>query len=312
MVGCRASSANRIAALAPMARHRTTARALLLIATAVALVGGDASAASVKVPQLIFPLVGATAYSDDFGDARGQGAHEGIDILGPKRAPVVAVERGKVKFHTTSARAGCMLYLYGRSGTTYLYIHLNNDLTKGNDNTGRCVAGVSYAAGLKDGEEVQAGEPIAFNGDSGDADGIASHLHFEVHPAGGAAANPYPHLKRAKKLLFAAKAGSPFTAALKGDVVAALDGSLTLDVDQVRWWPGGFVVTKVDRQVELSVPPTTVVFNPLGAIIAAAKLESVKPGQPARAWTAKAPVALGAQLGEPLLLATERVELLAS
>jgi hypothetical protein len=55
-----------------------------------------------------------------------------------------------------------------------------------------------------------------------------------------------------------------------------------------------------------------VVFNSLGAIIAAAKLESLKPGQPARAWTAKAPVALGAQLGEPMLLATERVELLLS
>ena len=27
-----------------------------------------------------------------------------------------------------------MLYLYGRSGTMYLYIHLNNDLTARNDN----------------------------------------------------------------------------------------------------------------------------------------------------------------------------------
>ena len=31
-----------------------------------------------------------------------------------------------------------MLYLYGRSGTTYLYIHLNNDLTAQNDNKGGC------------------------------------------------------------------------------------------------------------------------------------------------------------------------------
>ena len=34
-----------------------------------------------------------------------------------------------------------MLYLYGDSGTTYLYIHLNNDLTMKNDNRGSCVAG---------------------------------------------------------------------------------------------------------------------------------------------------------------------------
>jgi len=44
-----------------------------------------------------------------------------------------------------------MLYLYGDSGTTYLYIHLDNDLTAKNDNRGKCVAGVAYAKGLKDG-----------------------------------------------------------------------------------------------------------------------------------------------------------------
>ena len=48
----------------------------------------------------------------------------------PWRTPAIAVEAGKVKYWTTSARAGCMLYLYGESGTTYLYIHLNNDLTE--------------------------------------------------------------------------------------------------------------------------------------------------------------------------------------
>ena len=40
-----------------------------------------------------------------------------------------------------------MLYLYGDSGTTYLYIHLNNDVTAGNDNRGKCVAGGSYWPG---------------------------------------------------------------------------------------------------------------------------------------------------------------------
>src|SRR3712207_9326411 len=34
------------------------------------------------------------------------------------------------------------------------------------------------------------------------ADGIASHLHFEVRPA-NKPTNPYPHLQRAKRLLFA-------------------------------------------------------------------------------------------------------------
>ena len=109
----------------------------------------------------------------------------------PKKSPVVAVEDGKIKFWTTSARAGCMLYLYGASGTTYLYIHLNNDVTMANDNRGKCVAGGSYWPGLKDGAKVVAGQAIGFVGDSGDADGTP-HLHFEVHPHDGAADEPVP------------------------------------------------------------------------------------------------------------------------
>src|SRR3712207_422742 len=146
-----------------------------------------------------------------------------------------------------------MLYLEGASGTTYLYIHLNNDLTKANDNRGKCVPGVAYASGLVSGAQVAAGQPIAYVGDSGDANGITAHLHFEVRP-GGAATNPYPHLRRAKKLLFAVAAGKPFTAALRGTVVDAYDGILTLDVRQVQSWPGGVRVPNVDREVELMVP----------------------------------------------------------
>ena len=112
------------------------------------------------MPQLIFPVVGKAVYFDDFGAARGQGGHQGNDLMTTWRSPAVAAEAGKVKFHTTSARAGCMLYLYGASGTTYIYIHLNNDLTAKNDNKGKCVAGGSYWKGLKDGARVVAGQPI--------------------------------------------------------------------------------------------------------------------------------------------------------
>jgi hypothetical protein len=111
------------------------------LVVALALVCVSASAATSGVPALLFPVVGPVTYTNDFGQPRAGGPHQGNDLLGTKRAPVVAVEEGTVEFWTTSANAGCMLYLHGVSGTMYEYIHLNNDLTNGNDNKGKCVAG---------------------------------------------------------------------------------------------------------------------------------------------------------------------------
>src|SRR5436190_6321012 len=182
----------------------------------LALVAGANASQAKPVPRLVFPVIGAVTYSDDFGAPRAQGAHEGNDILADKKAPAVAVEAGKVKFWTTSAAAGCMLYLYGNSGTTYLYIHLNNDLTMKNDNRGSCVAGTSYAVGLKDGARVAAGQLIGYVGDSGDANGIHPHLHFEVHPNDGSAVDPYPYLRKARPLLFYAKKGTTVSVNLTG------------------------------------------------------------------------------------------------
>ena len=257
---------------------------------------------------MVFPVVGKATYTNDYGDARGSGSHAGNDIMAAKRSPAVAAEAGTVKFHTTSSRAGCMLYLNGRSGTEYLYIHLNNDLTKGNDNTGRCVAGVSYAPGLRNGAKVKAGQPIGFVGDSGDANGGASHLHFEVHPKGGRDVNPYPYLRQARRLLFAVTPGKPFVAALRGKVVSSGTGVLAMQVDQVRSWPGG-TVPSVGRKVRLGVAPEAVVVDPLGTLLASAQIESLRPGRAAVAWTAKAPATLAAALGQPLKLIADKVVL---
>jgi murein DD-endopeptidase MepM/ murein hydrolase activator NlpD len=295
-----------------MAQNRTAARGILAFLIVAAAFTAEPLAARTdaapRVPQLIFPVVGPVQYRDDFGEPRGQGSHEGNDIMAPRRAVAVAAEEGRVRFWTTSARAGCMLYLEGQSGTTYLYVHLNNDL-RGDDNRGKCVAGVAYAHGLENGAKVSAGQPIAFVGDSGDAEEASPHLHFEVHPWGGGAVSPYQHLRRARKLLLAATPGKPFTAALRGTVVNAFEGSLTLDVEQVTSWPGSLRVKGVGREVELSVPPETLVFDPVGGLIAAAELSALEAGQKAVAWTGKATATLDAALGLPLALATEKVEL---
>ena len=125
---------------------------------------------------------------------------------------MIAVEPGKIVFWTRSASAGCMLYLYGKSGTTYQYIHLNNDLGNRNDNRGSCVPGVSYAPGLKDGMTVTAGELIGYVGDSGDADGLHPHLHFELHPNDGGPVSPFKWLQAAQHL--AAPLSAPLASTL--------------------------------------------------------------------------------------------------
>ena len=189
-----------------MSRHRTTAVALLVLLAAWAFT----TTASAGVPRLIFPILGATSYTNDFGAPRPSGGHQGNDIMAAKRTPVVAVESGRAVKYTRSSNAGCMLYLYGKSGTTYMYIHLNNDRTLRNDNRGGCRNRVAYAPRLERRQWVKAGQLIGYVGDSGDANGIASHLHFEVHPNGGRAVSPYRHLRAAYKHLYPRPAADAF------------------------------------------------------------------------------------------------------
>jgi len=241
-----------------MRRHRTTARGILfpllagLLAGAFLVpAGGAESTGSSGVPRLVFPLVAKTDLWDNYGDPRGTHSHAGIDMENPWRAPVVAVEAGKVSY-ADSNLGGCMLYLYGHSGTMYLYIHLNNDLTARNDNRGGCVKDVAFA--VPNGARVSAGEQVAWNGDSGDANGNP-HLHFEVHPGGGADTNPFRHLTRAHRPLFSADLGSPFSLGLRGKLVAAGAGTIEVEIESVRHYPGGRWLEVDERTVELTAPP---------------------------------------------------------
>ena len=259
---------------------------------------------------MIFPVVGPVNYRDDFGEPRPQGTHEGNDILAAKRSPAVAAEDGKIKLWTTSARAGCMLYLYGASGTTYLYIHLNNDLTKGNDNRGTCVAGVAYWPGIRDGQKVKAGQPIGYVGDSGDADGTP-HLHFEVHPNDGAAADPFSYLQAAQHLFFVAPARSTVTLSLTGSVLSVDPGYLRVKVGTLRVLPGTSVQTSVGRPLVLTVPPDALVQRllPNGLTGGSASLTEAKKGQAATVLTQPVASSLDVELGKDGVLSAAQVVL---
>jgi len=298
-----------------MRRHRTIARAILLVAILGLTAGqaaarldpgapvkrartGDKGIGAAAGKRIIFPVLGKSAYTNDFGAPRPQGAHQGVDIMAPRKALALAAEPGRVKFHVTSARAGCMLYLYGDSGTTYFYIHLNNDLGTTNDNRGRCAAGIAFSPGLKSGQRVVAGEPVGFVGDSGDADGVHPHLHFELHPNDGGAASPFPALNRAWRLLFAAPRRGATSLWLKGAVLGRQAAAFKVQVSSLGVRTTGLKLNGISRAVSLGVSPSTVIQTAAGALAG---------NERATVWTEIAPVTLDAQLGKPGALTAERI-----
>ena len=299
-----------------MRRHRTTARGILLLAIIGATAGPAAaipdsgyvpkrvnvvSGATQQQPagkRIIFPVLGKFRYDNSYGDPRGQGAHQGIDIMAPRKALALAAEAGRVKFHVTSSRAGCMLYLNGVSGTTYLYIHLNNDLGMTNDNRGSCKPGISFAPGLKSGMRVAAGEPIGFVGDSGDANGIEPHLHFEMHPNDGASINPYTHLNRGYRLLFAAPPKSETALWLKGSVLAQQPEALKVNVNSLGVRTTGLKLNGISRPVQLAISPITIIETMAGRLAGNGR---------ATVWTEIFANTLDAQLGKANAITAERI-----
>jgi hypothetical protein len=302
-----------------MVSTRTIARALL-VAALFGLAAGSAAAFPIepgpppppspapkpkpkpKKKTIVFPVLGSVEFTNDYGAPRPQGPHQGIDILAPRHAYALAAEAGRVRFYTGSGRAGCMLYLDGKSGTTYYYIHLNNDLGPGNDNRGGCKIGVTFPNGLKSGQRVTAGQLIGFVGDSGDANGIHPHLHFEVHPAKKVAVDPFPYLKAARHLLFAAPAGTPFTLELDGTVLMPSADTVQIRVGDVHAWPMRQHQRKLRRSVLLSVPTSAVVQATNGTTSRPALLVNAQKGQSVKIWTVPARATLRAARGDDLAL----------
>jgi murein DD-endopeptidase MepM/ murein hydrolase activator NlpD len=306
-----------------MVSFRTTARALL-VAALFGIAAGSAAAFPVDPgpppppppsppapphpkpkKTIVFPVLGESEFSNDYGAPRPQGAHEGIDILAPRHAYALAAEAGRVRFYTGSSRAGCMLYLDGKSGTTYYYIHLNNDLGAGNDNRGGCKSGVTFPKGLKTGQRVKAGQLVGFVGDSGDANGIHPHLHFEVHPHGGRSTNPYKRLLNARRTLFYATPGSTFSLSIAATVVSTGPETLRIRVNSLRSYPNNLLLRRLNRPLVLTVPDYADIER--GAAGNVAQLASAKRGERVSVWTEAATATAAAVMGKANVISAEKI-----
>ncbi|HWO70892.1 MAG TPA: peptidoglycan DD-metalloendopeptidase family protein [Actinomycetota bacterium] len=121
----------------------------------------------------VCPVQGPNSFVDSFGAPRSGGrSHQGIDLIAPYGTPVVAVHAGNA-VRSSNLLGGLAVIVYHTNGDYSYYAHLS-----------------SYgAAGA-----VRAGTVIGYVGSTGNA-GSVNHLHFEYHPGGGGAINPYAMLR---------------------------------------------------------------------------------------------------------------------
>ena len=145
------------------------------------------SGQAIALGGFVFPVGAPFNFASTFGAPRMVGTkyqhtHQGNDIFATVGTPLYATSRGVIARKAVAILGGNKLWLVGADGTQYYYAHLS-----------------SYGEGIEDGSIVEAGQVIGYVGDTGNAKGTPPHLHFEIHPAGGPAIDPFPILDAVRR-----------------------------------------------------------------------------------------------------------------
>jgi len=199
-------------------------------------VGGEVPGGPVRVaPEVsarlssggyVFPIYGTASFGDSFGAPRADvsgGWHHGEDIFAAAGTPLLAVADGTLHTIGFNRIGGYRLWLRDTSGNEFYYAHLS-----------------AYSPLAVEGRVVKGGDVIGFVGATGDADGGAPHLHFEIHPSSmlglgydGVVA-PYPILlawRHADDISFSA--GRIYVPTGPGSATLPPPGAVLLEADDI-------------------------------------------------------------------------------
>lgn len=123
------------------------------------------------------PVQGPVSFVDSWGASRGGGkrSHKGVDMMAAEGTPAAAIVNGTISRTSDVERGlgGITIWLNGDNGVSYYYAHNQRNV-------------------VQPGQRVTQGQVIGYVGRTGNARTTPAHVHFEVHPGGGGAVNPYP------------------------------------------------------------------------------------------------------------------------
>ena len=172
--------------------------AVALLAVGASLAPAGAPVAAAEVRPFTLPIqadqTAKVHWTDTYGAPRGGGrSHLGVDMLGVKMVPLVAVRSGAVVWGKFDDAGGNYVRIRDDEGWEYQYIHLNNDNPNSDDGRASCeeafsariCATVGAGGRLAIGTRVNEGDVIGYLGDSGNAESTSPHLHFEIYRPNG-------------------------------------------------------------------------------------------------------------------------------